>query len=74
MTIKLELFGQLRLNRAKTQNLEIGTIATVSEVAKMVEVLPEQIGMAAIDGTVVQLDEPVPDNCRLSLFPPMMGG
>jgi len=74
MTVNVELFGQLRNNREKSQNFDIKSPKTVSEVALLVGIQTEQIGMAVIDSRQVPLNEPVPESCRLSLFPPMTGG
>jgi molybdopterin converting factor small subunit len=74
MTVKVELFGQLCFQLEKNQELDLNEALTVSELASLVGLKSEQIGMAVIDGMQVTLDTVVPGSCKLSLFPPMTGG
>lgn len=73
MTVHVELFGQLR-NVSLNQDLEIRSPMPVSEVAGLLGIKAELIGLAVIDGRQVPLSAEVPEDCRLSLFSPMMGG
>jgi len=74
MTVDVELFGQLGISRERNQSLEIESPLPVNEVALLVGVQPEDIGLAIIDGAQVSIKEKVPTTCQLSLFPPMSGG
>lgn len=47
---------------------------TVREVAALVGVNPEEVGLIVINGIQGEMDDPVPLNCRLCFFPPMSGG
>ena len=74
MTVNVELFGQLCFELEKNQELDLDRTFTVKEVASLIGLSSEQIGMAVIDGMQVPLDTVVPVSCKLSLFPPMTGG
>jgi hypothetical protein len=47
---------------------------TVYEVAVLLGVDPDEIGLIVINGIQSELDDLVPHNCRLCFFPPMSGG
>ena len=47
---------------------------TAEEVAVLLGVNPDQIGLIAIDGVQSELQDPVPLDCRLCFFPPVSGG
>jgi hypothetical protein len=47
---------------------------TVREVATLLGVQPEEVGLIVINGIQSEMDDPVPLNCRLCFFPHMSGG
>ena len=44
------------------------------QVAILLDLNPDEIGLIAIDGVQSELEDPVPLNCRLCFFPPVSGG
>jgi hypothetical protein len=47
---------------------------TVKDVAFLLKLDPERIGLIVIDGVQSEMDSLVPPNCRLCFFPPISGG
>ena len=47
---------------------------TVKEVAILLGVEPDHVGLIAIDGVQSEMEDPVPSDGRLCFFPPMSGG
>lgn len=74
MTVTIELFGVLRKNRDKVYEMEVDSPRSISEIAAMIGLSIDEIGLAVIDGVQIPLTTNVPVTCRLSLFSPMMGG
>ena len=47
---------------------------TVKEVAILVGVDPERVGLIAVNGVQSEMEDPVPPDGRLCFFPPISGG
>jgi molybdopterin converting factor small subunit len=79
VAIDVELFGQLapHMPRRQTLTVERPTTAsqtTAQELAVQLGLELDDIGLMSINGVQVELQELVPPDCRLCLFPPMSGG
>jgi hypothetical protein len=70
----MELFGQYATGRPKRATLDLEQPVTVREVAVLVGLDPDTLGLISIDGVQSELDDPVPADCRLCFFPPLTGG
>jgi len=47
---------------------------TVQEVAILLGLNPDDVGLMAINGIQSEMPDLVPPDCRLCFFPPMSGG
>lgn len=74
MPVDVELFGQLASNIQRRQILNLESLASVSEVAVLLGVNPDEVGLITIDGVQSYMHDQVPLTCRLCFFPPMSGG
>jgi hypothetical protein len=74
VAVDVELFGRLSTGMRRRQDLSLERTMTVREVAALVGVNPEEVGLIVINGIQGEMDDPVPLNCRLCFFPPMSGG
>ena len=74
MTVDVELFGQLAQGLPRRQALTLDHPLRVREVASLLEIDTEHIGLIAIDNVQCELDDWVVPDCRLCFFPPMSGG
>ncbi len=74
MAVDLELFGQLSPGVARRQTLTLDRPMTVRDVAVLLGLDPEAVGIIAIDGVQSEMEDVVPATCRLCFFPPLSGG
>ncbi len=74
MPVDLELFGQLLPGVTRRQTLSLDRAMTVREVAELLGLEPEAVGIIAIDGVQSEMEDSVPPTCRLCFFPPLSGG
>ena len=74
MKIEVELFGQLLPSAERRQILTLERLMTVQEVAVLLGVDPEEVGLISINGVQSEMDNTVPPDCRLCFFPPLSGG
>ena len=74
MAVDVELFGQLASGAERRQTLSLESLLFVSEVAMLLGVNPEDVGLVTIDGVQSSMEDKVPLTCRLCFFPPMSGG
>lgn len=74
LTIEVELFGQLGAGRARCQALELQGQVTVRDVAQHLGLESEAIGIITINGVQAQMNDRVPNQCRLCFFPYLTGG
>jgi len=74
VAVELEVFGALVPPDKRRQILQIRDRTTVQQVIASLGLDPEAIGLITIQGVQSELDDVVPPDCRLCLFPPMSGG
>ena len=74
MAVDVELFGQLAPGVQRRQNLHLESPISVTEMAILLGVTPEEVGLVTIDGVQSSMQDKVPLTCRLCFFPPMSGG
>jgi hypothetical protein len=72
--ITVELAGQLLPGRLRSQTLELERPMTVQEVATLLGLEAEEIGLVVINGIQSEIEDPLPPDCRLCFFPYMSGG
>jgi molybdopterin converting factor small subunit len=74
MMIEVELFGQLLPCAERRQSLNLESPVTVGDVAALLGIQAEEIGIISINGVQSEMDDTVPPDCRLCFFPPLSGG
>ena len=74
MAIELEVFGALVPPDKRHQILQIHCRTTVRQIADSLGLSPDEIGLITIQGVQSELDDVIPPECRLCIFPPMSGG
>jgi molybdopterin converting factor small subunit len=74
LAVDVELFGQLSPGVERRQTLSLEHPTTVYEVAALLGLDVEEVGLIVINGVLSQMQDPVPPDCRLCFFPPMSGG
>jgi hypothetical protein len=72
--VDIELFGQLAPGVPRRQTLSLERPMTVKEVAILLAVDPDRVGLIVINGVQSQMEDPMPSDGRLCLFPPLSGG
>jgi hypothetical protein len=72
--MEIEIFGQLSIDQEHHRTLKIDQTMTVLDVAKLIELNTELIGLITIDGVQSELQDVVTENNRLCFFPYMSGG
>lgn len=74
MDIEVELFGQLSVDRPRKQKLSLDRPLEVREIAVLLDLDLELIGLITINGVQSELEDVISSDCRLCFFPPMSGG
>jgi hypothetical protein len=74
LNISIELFGQLSPLSLRRQTLELPPEKTAQEVAFVLGLNLEEIGLVTINGVQSEMQDPVPPDCRLCFFPYVSGG
>jgi hypothetical protein len=74
VTVEIEIFGQLLPSKPRRQSLRFESALSVREVAILLGLKPEEVGLMTINGVQSELDDPVPTDCRLCFFAPISGG
>jgi hypothetical protein len=74
MMIEVELFGQLATGKQQMQTLYLDHSLTIQEIAILLDLDFEVIGLITINGIQSEMDDAVPPDCRLCFFPYMSGG
>jgi hypothetical protein len=74
VAVEVELFGQLAAGAQRRQTLILEQPSRVSEVASLLGLDFELVGLVVIDGIQSEMDDVVPLSCRLCFFPPVSGG
>jgi hypothetical protein len=72
--VDIELFGQLASGVPRHQTLLLERPMTVKEVATLLGVEPDRVGLIAVNGVQSEMEDPVPPDGRLCFFPPISGG
>jgi hypothetical protein len=74
MSIEVELFGQLIPGMQRRQILKVESKLLVHELANMLGLKPEEIGLITIDGVQSEMEDFVHPGSRLCFFPYLSGG
>jgi molybdopterin converting factor small subunit len=74
MQIDIELYGQLLPNLQRRQTLTLEGEMNVQEVADLLGLNLEEVGLVVINGEQRDFKDLVPSGCRLCFFPHMTGG
>jgi hypothetical protein len=74
MTVRIELSGQLRPGSPRHRELQLPHPMNVREVAESIGLNPEEVGLVALDGVQKEMEDPVPQECRLCFFAHLSGG
>jgi hypothetical protein len=74
MTIDVEVFGQLSPNVQRRQTLTLEHPKIVRDVALLLGLKPEEVGLITINGLQSEMEDSVPTECRLCFFPYVSGG
>ena len=72
--VDVELFGQLLPNVERRQTLILDRPMTVQDVAVLLGLDPDDVGLIIINGVQSEMEDPVPPDGRLCFCPPMSGG
>jgi molybdopterin converting factor small subunit len=72
--IDVEVFGQLATNMQRRQTLTLDHPMSVHEVATMLGLNPEEVGLMTINSVQSELEDLVSTDCRLCFFPYVSGG
>jgi hypothetical protein len=74
VNLEVVLFGQLLPGKQRRQTLEIEKPIIVSEVANMLGLNPEEVGLITINGVQSEMEDSINSDSRLCFFPHMSGG
>jgi molybdopterin converting factor small subunit len=74
MVITVDLAGQLSQSRPQHQSLDVPQGTTAGQVADMLGLKPEEIGLITINGVQRELSDTLAPDCRLYFFPYLSGG
>lgn len=74
MDITVHVSGQLLPGKPRSQRLKLEESITVREVAVLLGLDADAVGLVAINGVQSNLEDRVPPDCRLSFFPYLSGG
>jgi len=72
--IDVEVFGQLATNMQRRQTLTLEHPMSIREVATMLGLNPEEVGLMTINSVQSELEDLVSTDCRLCFFPYVSGG
>jgi hypothetical protein len=72
--VDVELFGHLATNQPRRRTLNLDHPMTVREIASLLGLDPDSIGLIVINGVQSELEDAVPPDGRLCFFPPVSGG
>ena len=74
MAVDVELFGQLLPGAQRRRTLTLERPMTVQDVAVLLGLDPDDVGLIIINGVQSEMQDPVPPDGRLCFCPPMSGG
>jgi preprotein translocase subunit SecB len=72
--ISVELFGQLSPLSPRRQVLDLTSSATVQDAADLLGLNSAEVGIVTINGVQSEMQDTLPPDCRLCLFPYLSGG
>jgi molybdopterin converting factor small subunit len=74
MVIEVRIFGQVAPQLPHNQELVVPDNTCVEDVARILDLKTDLIGLMTINGKQCEGEEPVVDGCHLCFFPYMSGG
>ena len=74
MAVDVELFGQLLPGAQRRRTLTLERPMTVQEIAILLGLDPDDVGLIIINGVQSEMQDLVPPDGRLCFCPPMSGG
>ena len=74
MDIEVRLFGQIAPELPRSQEISVPDNINMSDVARILGLNPDLIGLMTINGKQCEDEEPVTDSSRLCFFPYLSGG
>jgi len=74
MNLRVEVFGQLLPGKERRQTLKIEGPISVREVATMLGLTSDEIGLITINGVQSEMEDRMDADSRLCFFPHMSGG
>lgn len=74
MEVTVKLGGQFLLGNPKSQKLTFDPPMTVLDLALLLGLEPDEIGLIVINGVQSELEDEISADCIISFFPYMSGG
>jgi hypothetical protein len=74
LDIEVEVFGQLLPGAPRKRILTLSDPVTVEDVARVIGLQTEYVGLISINGVQSEMEAPVPPGARLCFFPFLSGG
>jgi hypothetical protein len=74
LNIEVEVFGQLLPGAPRNRFLTLTDSMTVQDVARIMGLEPEDVGLISINGVQSEMKTMVPPDARLCFFPFLSGG
>jgi hypothetical protein len=74
VAVDIEVFGQLLPDQPRRRNIELQQPAAVRDLARMIGLDLDEIGLVTIDGVQSGLEDSVRPDSRLCFFPYVSGG
>ncbi len=74
MSVEIELFGLLLPGEPRKRAMTLEGQVTVAEILNRLQLNPQEVGLITINGVQSELEDLVPQECRLCFFPPLSGG
>jgi molybdopterin converting factor small subunit len=74
VAVDIEVFGQLLPHQPRRRNIELQQTATVRDLARVIGLNVDEIGLIMINGVQSGLEDSVKPDSRLCFFPYVSGG
>jgi len=74
MVVEIRLFATLRNGRFKRQEMSLEEMATPRMIIELLEIDLDDVAILLVNGRDGQLDQPLVNEDRVSIFPPVGGG
>ncbi|MBN2243337.1 MAG: MoaD/ThiS family protein [Acidobacteria bacterium] len=74
MAVEIEVFGQLLPGKPRKQTVKIRKPETARELAVIIGLNPDEIGLITVNGVQSSLEDAVEPGSRLCFFPYITGG